>query len=63
MASKNWMSGVSKGIKKSGHSGVFREAAERAGKSTSEYAHEKEHAPGKTGQRARLALAFMGAKH
>lgn len=63
MASKNWMSGVSKGIKKSGHSGVFREAAERAGKSTSEYAHEKEHASGKTGQRARLALAFMGAKH
>jgi hypothetical protein len=63
MASKNWMSGVSKGIKAKGHSGVFREAAERAGKSTHEYAEEKKHASGKTGQRARLALAFMGAKH
>ena len=63
MASKNWMSGVSKGIKASGHKGVFKAAAERAGKSTREYAEEKKHASGKTGQRARLALAFMGAKH
>jgi hypothetical protein len=63
MASKNWMQSVSKNIKAKGHSGVFREAAERAGKSTHEYAEEKKHASGKTGQRARLALAFASAKH
>jgi len=59
----NWMQGVSKGIKKSGHAGVFRKAAERAGKSTSEFATEHEHDSGKLGRRARLAKAFMGAKH
>lgn len=62
MADK-WMQGVSSGIKKSGHSGVFRRAAERAGKSTREYAEEKKHASGTLGKRARLALAFMSAKH
>lgn len=62
MAEK-WMQGVASQIKKSGHKGVFRKAAERAGKSTREYAEEEKHAPGKTGKRARLALAFMSAKH
>jgi hypothetical protein len=62
MASR-WMQKVSKGIKKAGHEGVFRRAAHAHGMSTSAYAHEKEHAPGKTGQRARLALAFAKAKH
>lgn len=57
-----WMSKVSEGIKSSGHKGVFKAAAHRAGKSTSEYAHEKEHASGKTGKRARLALAFAKAR-
>jgi hypothetical protein len=62
MASKHWMQGVSKGIKHRGTKGVFKEAAARAGKSTQEYAEEKKHSSGKTGQRARLALAFASAR-
>ncbi len=64
MASKNrWMGKVSKEIKSSGHAGVFREAAERAGKSTAEFAQEHEHDKGKLGKRARLAEAFSRSKH
>ena len=62
MAEK-WMQGVSKGIKKAGHEGVFRRAAERAGKSTAEFADEHAHDSGKLGRRARLAKAFASAKH
>jgi hypothetical protein len=62
MAEK-WMQHVAHGIKKRGKEGVFREAAHRAGMSTRAYAEKKKHAPGKTGARARLALAFMSAKH
>ena len=40
------------------HPGVFRKAAQAAGKSTQEYAEEEKHAPGKLGRRARLALTF-----
>jgi hypothetical protein len=58
-----WMSKVSEGIKSRGTKGVFKKAAERAGKSTHEYAEEKKHASGKIGRRARLALAFASAKH
>lgn len=61
--STKWMQGVSSEIKSSGHKGVFREAAHRAGESTREYAEEHKHSAGKTGKRARLALAFMSAKH
>lgn len=43
--------------------GQFRTKAEAAGKSTAEYAKEKEHAPGKTGEQARLAETLMGTKH
>jgi hypothetical protein len=43
--------------------GQFKAKAEKAGESTKEYAHEKEHAKGKTGKQARLALAGMRAKH
>lgn len=43
--------------------GQFKAKAHAAGKSTSEYAHEKEHAKGKTGRQARLALVGMKAKH
>jgi len=57
------MAGVASKIKKSGYKGVFKAAAARAGKSTREYAEEKKHSSGKTGQRARLALSFMAAKH
>jgi hypothetical protein len=57
------MAGVAKKIKSSGHKGVFRAAANRAGMNTREYAEKEKHASGKTGQRARLALSFMAAKH
>jgi len=40
------------------HPGIFKAAAERAGKSTQEYAEENKHASGKLGSRARLALTF-----
>lgn len=62
MAEK-WMQHVSEGIEKRGTKGVFKAAAQRAGMSTRAYAEKKKHAGGKTGRRARLALAFMSAKH
>ena len=62
MAEK-WMQPVAEGIKRRGTKGVFKAAAERHGMSTRAYAEKKKHSAGKTGQRARLALAFMGAKH
>jgi hypothetical protein len=58
-----WMQGVASKIKSSGHKGIFKAAAHRAGKSTHEFAEEKKHSKGKVGQRARLALAFASAKH
>lgn len=58
-----WMQSVASGIKSRGTKGVFKKAAERAGKSTHEYAEEKKHSSGKIGKRARLALAFASAKH
>ena len=63
MATNRWMQKVSSGIKRSGHAGVFREAAHRAGKSTHEFAEEHKHSAGKIGKRARLALAFASARH
>lgn len=36
--------------------GALTASAKRAGKSPMEFAREKQHAPGKTGQRARFAL-------
>ena len=63
MAANRWMQSVSKGIKKSGHEGVFRAAAHKAGKSTHEFAEEHKHSSGKVGKRARLALALSKAKH
>jgi hypothetical protein len=60
---KHWMQGVANKIKKSGHKGVFRAAAQRAGMSTHAYAEKKKHASGTTGKRARLALAYASAKH
>jgi hypothetical protein len=49
-----WISGAIK------HKGVFRSAAQKAGKSTREYAQEHKHDSGKLGSRARLALTLMG---
>lgn len=41
----------------------FREKAEAAGESTSEFASEHEHDKGKTGEQARLAKTLMGMRH
>jgi len=49
--------------KHAGTKGVFREAAHRHGMSTRAYAEKEKHAGGKLGQRARLALVYMSAKH
>jgi len=44
--------------------GQFKAKAESAGKPTSEFAHEHEHAKGKLGKQARLAEVGMAAhKH
>lgn len=60
---KKWMQGVSEEIAQSGHKGIFKSAAKRAGKSTKEFAEEHKHDKGTLGKRARLALTFMSAKH
>lgn len=52
MAEDKWIQGA---VPKS-HEGLFTKQAERKGESVSELAHEKEHASGKTGARARFAL-------
>lgn len=57
------MQKAASGIKASGHKGVFRAAAHKAGMSTHAYAEKEKGASGKTGKRARLALAFMSAKN
>jgi hypothetical protein len=49
VSKKHW---IEDAIKKPGS---FSAAAKRAGKSTAEYAHKKDSAPGVTGKRARLA--------
>lgn len=51
---KNWMKDA---VPKS-HRGVFAAKAERAGKTTAEYAREKSSAPGTLGKQARLAITF-----
>lgn len=43
------------------HPGAFRRKASKAGKSTKAFAKAEEHAPGKTGQQARLAERGMEA--
>lgn len=55
---KKWMAGAFKNAH-----GQFRAKAKAAGKTTEEYAEEKQHAPGKTGAQARLALRGMHAHH
>lgn len=42
--------------------GSFSNAAKQAGKPTRDLAEEDKHKSGKTGQRARRALGFMGSK-
>lgn len=54
---KHWIRGAIS------HPGVFKAAAEKAGKSTAEFATEHEHDSGKLGSRARLAKTLMGMHH
>ncbi len=54
----NWIKGAVGNNK-----GTFRKKAERAGKTTREYAAEKADAPGKLGREARLAETLMGMSH
>jgi hypothetical protein len=56
MAEKHWIKGAIK------HPGVFKAAAERAGKTTAEFAHEHEGDSGTLGARARLAETLMGMR-
>lgn len=63
MAVNRWMGKVASQIKSSGHKGIFKAAAHRAGKSTHAFAEEHKHSKGKIGKRARLALAFASARH
>lgn len=43
--------------------GAFKAAAERAGKTTREFASEPAHDSGTLGKRARLAKTLIGMKH
>ena len=54
------MGWIARAIKKPGS---FKAAAEKAGKSTSEFASEHKHDSGKLGKRARLAQTLMRMKH
>lgn len=45
------------------HPGVFREAAERAGKTMAAFATEHKHDAGTLGNRARLAKTLMHMNH
>lgn len=53
----NWIAGA---VKKPG---AFTAQAKAAGKSVSEFAQEKKHAPGKTGDRARFDLVMKGLRN
>ena len=62
MAKTNrWMSKEANREKHAGTTGSFSRAAKRHGMSTQAYAHKEEHASGKTGKRARMALIFSRA--
>jgi hypothetical protein len=59
---KKWMQEENAREEKKGTKGAFSAAAARAGKSTGEFAEMHKDSPGKIGQRARLAKAFMSAR-
>ncbi len=59
MAEEKWIQGAVK------HPGAFTKKAKAAGKGVQEYAREKQHAGGRLGRQARLALTLkklLGAK-
>ena len=49
---KNWIAGAIK------HKGALTKKAKKAGESPMDFAHDKMHASGKTGQQARLAMTL-----
>jgi hypothetical protein len=57
----HWMQKESEREEKAGTKGSTRRAAHRAGMSTREWSEKHAHSPGKQGQRARMALRYMGA--
>ncbi len=59
---KKWEQNVAKSIERKGTKGVFKAAAERAGKSTEAFAEEHKNDKGKLGKRARLAIIFLNSK-
>ena len=60
---KKWMQAEAMREKRAGTAGSFSSKAKAAGESTQAYAQEKKGAAGRLGKQARLALAFMSAKH
>ncbi len=59
----HWMQAVAKKIKSSGHKGIFKRAAARAGMSTPAFAAKHENDKGVLGKRARLAEVYERARH
>lgn len=57
MSEHHWIASAIK------HHGIFRKAAQAAGKSTEDFARAHEHSAGVMGKRARLALTLMGLHH
>jgi hypothetical protein len=58
-----WMSKEGQREKHAGTKGSFTRIAERHGRSVPEEAQADKHKPGKTGAKARMALAFAKARH
>lgn len=58
-----WMSHEAAREKHAGTKGSFTRIAERHGRSVPEEAEADKHKSGKTGQKARMALAFAAARH
>lgn len=58
---EQFMQKATEDIKRRGTKGSLKRAAQRAGESTKAFAEGHKAAPGLTGKRSRLALAFMGA--
>jgi len=63
MATNRWMQRESEREKSAGTKGSFRRIAERKGHSTHEEAELDKGKSGKVGKKARMALAFEGARH
>ena len=64
MASKNrWMSHEAQREKRAGTKGSFTRIADAHGRSVPEEAQADKDKHGKIGKKARMALAFEGARH